>query len=124
MGEADLADQIDKVGAGEGRGPAARPRPPPLLPLVARIARLPALLVIPPLIYLVVTSFYTTTVRGVFNQFTYNYYIDLVDNPRVLRNLISTATYSVGAAIVAITIGITLAWIVERTNTPFRKWMI
>jgi iron(III) transport system permease protein len=93
-------------------------------PLVVVLGILLVVLVVPPMIYLITTSFYLTDFRGAFTKLTVNHYGDMLKNPRVLTNLQNTAIYAVGSACVAIVIGTVLAWIVERTNTPLRKSMI
>jgi iron(III) transport system permease protein len=78
---------------------------------------------LPPLIYLVQVSFYTTNFDGSFGEFTTKYYTQLFTNPRFLNNFINTCIYSSGSAVIAISIGVLQAWIVERTNTPLRQYM-
>ena len=105
-------------------GGIPRPRQPRVSPLVAVLIAILLLLVIPPIIYLLTTSFFTTDFRGAFDKLTVGYYTAMVSNPRVLQNLTNTAIFAVGSAVVAITVGVVIAWIVERTNTPFRKAMV
>jgi iron(III) transport system permease protein len=93
-------------------------------PLVLGLTVLLLILVIPPVIYLVVTSFFTTDFRGAFVEPTVEYYTSMVGNPRLLKNIINTTVYSVGSSIIAIVVGVSLSWIVERTNTPGRSWMM
>ena len=90
-------------------------------PLVAVLAAILLILILPPTIYLVVTSFYTTRPDGSFDQFTLRYYQQLFTSPYFLSSLRNTAIFSVGSALVAITIGVVQALIVERTNTPGRR---
>src|SRR6266508_4773262 len=92
------------------------------LPVVVLAALLLGMLV-PPVIYLIRASLYTTTFVGAFDKFTLQHYIDLFTNPLFFRSLRNTTIYAVGAAAVAITLGATQAWIAERTNTPLRKYV-
>jgi iron(III) transport system permease protein len=92
-------------------------------PLVAALAAILLILILPPTIYLVVTSFYTTRPDGSFDQFTLRYYQQLFTSPYFLSSLRNTAIFSVGSALVAITIGVVQALIVERTNTPGRQYV-
>ncbi len=48
-------------------------------------------------------------------------YIEAYSQPRTYRLLLNSFVYGVGSALVAFALGTSLAWIVERTNTPFRQ---
>lgn len=76
--------------------------------------------VLPPLIVLLITSFQATT-RGQVVGWTLDYYLELFDlaggTPTVLAN---TAVFGVGSALVGLFVGTVLAWIVERTDSPFK----
>lgn len=80
-------------------------------------------LLLPPTIYLIETSFYTTKFDGSFDQFTFQFYTELFTNPRFFRNLVNASIYAIGSAVVALTLGVLQAWIVERTNTPLRNYV-
>ena len=80
-------------------------------------------MLVPPIVHLVETSFYTTKPDGSFGDFTFRYYQDMVANPRFMRYAINTTIYAAGSAVVAIVLGVGQAWIVERTNTPFRQYV-
>jgi len=92
-------------------------------PLVFGLVVLLLALIVPPTIYLIQTSLYTTIFDGSFGAVTTKYYTELISNPRFLTNLINTTIYAVGSASIAIVIGVAQAWIVERTNTPLRQYM-
>jgi iron(III) transport system permease protein len=93
-------------------------------PLVLMLSAALAGMVVPPLIFLVASSVHTTTFLGAFDEFTVEYFADLFRNTRLVGNILNTAMYSAGSALVAITLGLGLATIVERTNTPLRRYMI
>jgi len=76
--------------------------------------------IVPPVYYLIQSSFYTTKFDGAWDQLTFRFYSDLFSNPRFLSNFVTTTIYAVGSSIIAIVVGAALAWIVERTNTPGR----
>jgi iron(III) transport system permease protein len=80
-------------------------------------------MLLPPVVFLIRASLYTTTFVGAFDKFTFQHYIDLFTNPLFFRSLRNTIIYAVGAGAVAITLGATQAWIAERTNTPLRKYV-
>ena len=93
-------------------------------PLVLILAAVLIVLILPAVIYLGQASLHETNFDGSFGDFTFGYYIELVTSDQFINNLINALLYAVGSAVVAIGIGITLAWIVERTNTPFRHWVM
>lgn len=98
-----------------------RSRMPP--PLVLFLIAILIAMMLPPVLYLLRASFYTTTFTGAFDQFTLRYWSDLVTNPLFFSSLVNTTIYALGAAIVAIGLGTLQAWIVERTNTPLRQYV-
>lgn len=94
----------------------------PASPVVLGLALLLACLVVPPAAYLIIASLHQTAPDGSFGAFTFANYTEVVANPRFLVNLLNTVLYGAGAAVVALLIGGTQAWIVERTNTPLRQY--
>ena len=92
-------------------------------PLVAVLTAILLILILPPTLYLIVTSFFSTRPDGSFDQFTLRFYHQLFTSPYFAASLWNTVIYSVGSAFVAIVLGVTQALIVERTNTPGRRWV-
>ena len=92
-------------------------------PLVAVLALLLLVLILPPTFYLVITSLYTTKPDGSFDQPTLRYYQELFTSPFFAASLLNTVEFAVGSAAVAILIGVVQALIVERTNTPGRRYI-
>jgi len=92
-------------------------------PLVAVVALLLLVLILPPTFYLVITSLYTTRPDGSFDQPTLRYYQELFASPFFAASLLNTIEFAVGSAAVAILIGVVQALIVERTNTPGRRYV-
>ena len=86
------------------------------------LALLLACLVLPPLWYLVVGSLHTTTATGDLGDFTWRYYRRLAGDQRFFESLKNSAIFAIGSAVLAILLGGLVAWIVERTNAPF-KWL-
>jgi iron(III) transport system permease protein len=78
-------------------------------------------LILPPLFFLVRTSFisgdtiFGTPTVGLDNFRT------VLKSASTWQLLLNSLIFAVGSSVVGLTIGGTLAWIVERTNTPFRK---
>lgn len=79
-----------------------------------------AILVLPPVIFLVHASFYPRAIDGTVGDATVQYYQQMVSRPGFVSSLVNTVIYSLGSAVVAITFGAFQAWIVERTDTPLR----
>ena len=93
-------------------------------PLVLILATILILLILPAVFYLGQASLHETNFDGSFGDFTFGHYVELFTGDQFLNNLINALLYAVGSAVVAISVGITLAWIVERTNTPCRHWVM
>jgi iron(III) transport system permease protein len=92
-------------------------------PIVVVPAVILLILILPPTLYLVATSFFTTRPDGSFDQFTLRFYTQLLSSPFFVSSLKNTAIYAVGSAFVAIVLGVVQALIVERTNTPGRRYV-
>lgn len=93
-------------------------------PLAFGMISLLLLLMVPAVIYLVQSSLYETNFDGSFGAFTLRHYLDLFANDRFLRNFVNASLYASGSAAVAICLGVVQAWIVERTNTPGRSFVL
>jgi iron(III) transport system permease protein len=91
-------------------------------PLVALLAAILLILILPPTLFLVDTSFHTTRPDGSLGPFTLQYYRGLFTSPYFAVSLASTVEYAIGSAVVAITLGVLQALIVERTNAPGRGY--
>jgi iron(III) transport system permease protein len=74
-----------------------------------------------PLCFLFWQSFYTPQVADTPAMFTFGNYRIAYGSPETLRTLGNSLEFALGAALVSFFIGTVLAWIIERTNTPFRK---
>src|SRR5215468_10721518 len=94
-----------------------------LSPLVAVLAAILLVLILPPTLYLLVTSVFSTRPDGSFDQFTLRFYQQLFTSPYFASSLWNTILYAIGSASVAIVLGVTQALIVERTNTPGRHYV-
>jgi len=91
-------------------------------PLVGLLAAILLILILPPTVFLVATSLHTTRPDGSFGQFTLQYYGQLFTSPYFAVSLWNTVAYAIGSAVVAITLGVLQALIVERTNAPGRGY--
>jgi iron(III) transport system permease protein len=92
-------------------------------PLVALLAAILLILILPPTLFLIDTSFHATKPDGSFGEFTLQYYRQLFASPYFASSLGNTAVYAIGSAAVAITLGVVQALIVERTNAPGRGYV-
>ncbi len=77
-------------------------------------------LVLPPLYSVFQTSLFTTKLTGELDEFTLRYYEELFRELQVLGPFLNTVYFSIGSALFATAIGGVIAWIVTRTDTPFR----
>ncbi|MEE8515017.1 MAG: hypothetical protein V3T02_00110, partial [Alphaproteobacteria bacterium] len=92
-------------------------------PVVIALVVIMLTLILPPIIFLLNSSVHTIKPDGSFDQFTLRFYKELITNPRFFNNFINTTVYAIGSAVIAIVLGTVQAWIVERTNTPLRKYV-
>ena len=75
---------------------------------------------IPPLFFTLKSSLYVAKGFGPA-KFSLKNYVDLFSTQGTAAMLINSLLFAVGSSLIALTLGTLLAWIVERTNTPFKK---
>ncbi|AQH04998.1 ABC transporter permease (plasmid) [Burkholderia sp. KK1] len=75
-----------------------------------------------PLVFLFWQSFFTPQVADNPAVFTFGNYKLAYGSPETLRTLFNSLKFALGASCVSFSIGTVLAWIIERTNTPLRKF--
>src|ERR1700761_737753 len=80
-----------------------------------------ALLALIPLTFLFWQSFFTPQIADSPAVATIGNYVTAFGSWETLRTLVTSLRFAFGAALVSFVIGTVLAWIIERTNTPFRK---
>jgi len=90
-------------------------------PLVAVLAAVLLVLIVPPALFLVDVSLHETQRDGSFGAFTLRFYGALFSERLFLSSVRNTLIYAFGSAVIGIVIGTVQALIVERTNTPGRK---
>jgi iron(III) transport system permease protein len=98
----------------------ARIAPDSTRALVAVLTIVLLLLVVPPLWFLLQGSLHTTTVKGGLGDFTFAYYRRLLSDRQFFSSLANSLIFSLGATSIALCFGGLVAWLVERTNTPFK----
>src|SRR3984885_8916386 len=96
--------------------------PDPTRPLVVLLAVVLLVLVVPPLIFLLNGSLHTTTVTGALGDFTLAYYRRLLADRQFFGSLANSLIFSVGSMAIALCFGGLVAWLVERTNAPFKAF--
>jgi iron(III) transport system permease protein len=80
-----------------------------------------AYLALMPLVFLVWQSFFTPQTATKAAEFTLENYSSAYTSPETLRLLVNSVTFAVGTALFAFVVGTGLAWMNERTNTPFKS---
>src|SRR6218665_416261 len=101
-----------RIGSWRGRGAAL------YLPVIALTAVL-AILVLPPAVMLIQTSLsdYTNPAGG----YTFAYFVHLVVDPSLYRSGFNSIVFAALATCLSLVLGASIAWIVERTNAPFKS---
>lgn len=74
-----------------------------------------------PLGFLVWQSFFTPQTATVAAEFTWDNYVDAYGSAETLRLFLNSLQFAAGAALLAFVVGTLLAWMNERTNTPFKS---
>ena len=111
LGRVAAADMVpDPVGPGRWSWRRWRPHPSLLLVLVL------GLLVVPPLVIMVWQSFNSDPILG--REGPFNAYKALAESTDLARSGKGTLIFSVGSSVCALVFGMTLAWLVARTDMP------
>ena len=79
-----------------------------------------AILVLPPIAILLEGGLSHADARGGFSAWTLDHYRKLFTRD-LLELLLNSTVFAAGATTISLAIGGALAWLVERTNTPFKK---
>jgi iron(III) transport system permease protein len=90
-------------------------------PLVLGLILILVALILPPVVYLVRSSFQEINFDGSFGAITLRHYQALLETDSLFPVVLTSAIYAAGSAIVALILGGAQAWIVERTDTPLRS---
>jgi len=111
-GASVLASRLRPRATWRGRGVAVK-LPPLILGVIL------AILVLPPFVMLVRSSLvdYAKPDSGL----SLINYIRLFEGTDLYRSAFNSVCFSAGATLVSLTFGSVVAWVVERTNAPFRK---
>ena len=82
---------------------------------------LTAYIAIMPLAFLLWQSFFTPQTASKAAEFTWDNYATAYGSSETLRLFWNSLRFAVGASLLAFVLGTGLAWMNERTNTPFKK---
>ncbi len=78
------------------------------------------LLVVPPLVWLVLGSFSSTARDGSAGALTLANYLRVLAAPSLAESTVNSFVFALGSAFLALALGGSQAWIVERTNAPLK----
>src|ERR1044071_630382 len=78
-----------------------------------------------PVVFLVLGSFSTARLPGDFSLDTMGWvnYVKVYSDPNTYELFTNTFIYVGGSVLLGITMAVTLAWLVERTNMPGKIWI-
>jgi iron(III) transport system permease protein len=108
--------------SGVRRGDApATPRINSEWAVTSGVVTLVAWLTLIPLGFLVWQSFMTPQTAARPQQFTLGNYIEAYSSPETFSLFVNSVQFASGTAIFALVLGTLLAWMSERTNTPFKS---
>src|SRR5262245_53998430 len=74
-----------------------------------------------PLGFLLWHSFFTPDTAARAAEFTFQNYVKAYSSLETARLLVNSLLFSVGTALFSLCLGTALAWMNERTNTPFKR---
>ena len=92
----------------------------PTWPLALGTIILLAVLVLPPIAVLLQVSLTEVNVDGSAGAFTWRHYAGLLSDPHLYATAANSVMFATGATTVSLVFGGVLAWVVERTNAPFK----
>ena len=92
-------------------------------PLVAVLALMMVVAVLPPFVFLVMSSVHTFEPDGTYGSFTLQHFQRIFSDGRLWPLIVNSALYSLGSAVLALVVGAAQAWLAERTDAPFRPFL-
>ena len=91
--------------------------------LVIALVGLLALAVLPPFLFLILASVHEFEVDGSYGPLTIDHFRAIMASGKLSTLVLNSAIYSMGAALFALVVGATQAWLAERTDAPWRNWL-
>jgi iron(III) transport system permease protein len=104
-----------------GRPPATRPRLDIKWVVLGACIALVAYLALIPLGFLLWQSFFTPHTAAKAAEFTWQNYAKAYSSVQTARLFLNSVAFAAGTAAFSLIVGTTLAWMNERTNTPFKR---
>ena len=80
-----------------------------------------AVIILPPVLAMLLNAFFDMNVDGSFGAFTVRHFARLLENQDLLESAFNSVVFAAFSTIIALIMGGSLAWIVERTDAPFRS---
>jgi iron(III) transport system permease protein len=99
------------------RGPAGRANPWPALALTALLAAL----IVPPMAMLLKTSLTNVNPDYSSGGFTLKYFAQIFDSAQLISATFNTVLFSLASTVLALLHGGLIAWLVTRTDLPFKR---
>jgi iron(III) transport system permease protein len=88
--------------------------------IIGAVVLIVAWLALVPLGFLLWQSFMTPATFDTPAEFTFGNYLEVYTSSETLRLFGNSTSYALGSSVLALVIGTALAWVCERTNTPFK----
>lgn len=88
--------------------------------LVPGLAAIMAVLVLPPLVYLLLGSIRSTSPGAAAGGLTSANYLRVLTTRDLFTSALNSAEFALGSAVLALVLGGAQAWLVERTDTPLK----
>ena len=92
-------------------------------PTLIMLAALPMLVIMTLVTVLIWISFQTGILGTSDAVYTLSNYVDVFDDSLFLEAVSNTIIFSITATVVAMGIGLPIAWVTERTNLPGKSWI-
>ena len=105
------------VARGGGRSSMVRRTSPQVIILIALLCAG----VMPPFVFLAYSSLHELDPSGAFGAFTFGHFAAIFSSRTFGSVIVNSAVYSLGSALLALTIGVTQAWLAERTDAFLRQ---
>jgi iron(III) transport system permease protein len=77
--------------------------------------------IVPPFIFLALSSLHEVDATGGFGAFTFDHFTTIFSSRAFGPTVLNSALYSLGSALIALLMGSIQAWLAERTDAPFRQ---
>lgn len=92
-------------------------------PTLIVLAALPMLVILTLVSVLILISFQTGILGTSDAVYTLSNYVDVFDDSIFLEAVSNTIIFSITATVIAMGIGLPIAWVTERTNLPGKSWI-